>query len=257
MEILIFPSIYRKIVKIKDATPSCVKANVGWCSIYNGFSINKTSNLRRIYKVSFANNLKLLRKEKGITQEQLADMLEVSRQAVSKWESDNGYPETDKLLIIAKVLGVSLDYLMDNIEESSLSSDNMIEKDETIFECDGNVQQCVQIQKKLYIVDVNKRRLSAFDEFAIEMLSRSNQGEADLITGIKKSDTKVKVPVCILYGVTKGFLGMNKHVTLGYYASLEDAEKELNSISKASTTGTVYELKYAAKMQGVRIVNND
>ena len=85
----------------------------------------------------------------------------------------------------------------------------------------------------------------------------SNKGEATLITGLTKSDTKVKVPVCILYGVTKGILGMNKRTTLGFYASLEDAEKELNNISKAGATETVYELKYAAKMQGVRILDND
>ena len=39
--------------------------------------------------MSFGNNLKLIRKEKGITQEQLAEMLNVSRQAVSKWEPTN------------------------------------------------------------------------------------------------------------------------------------------------------------------------
>ena len=64
--------------------------------------------------MSFGNNLRTARKEKGITQEQLADMLNVSRQAVSKWESENGYPETEKLLTMSKLLGVSLDYLMDN-----------------------------------------------------------------------------------------------------------------------------------------------
>lgn len=37
--------------------------------------------------MSFAENLKLIRKEKGITQEDLAEMLQVSRQAVSKWEA--------------------------------------------------------------------------------------------------------------------------------------------------------------------------
>ena len=130
-------------------------------------------------------------------------------------------------------------------------------KDESTVECGGVAQQCVQVPKKLYIVDINKRKLSAFDEFAVEMLSSSNNGEADLITGITKSGIKVKVPVCILYGVKKGILGMNKRTTLGFYASLEDAEKELNNIAKVGATEVVYELKYAAKMQGVRIEDND
>lgn len=53
-----------------------------------------------------------LRKNARITQEQFADKLEVSRQAVSKWESDAAYPETDKLIKIAELFGVSCDYLL-------------------------------------------------------------------------------------------------------------------------------------------------
>lgn len=61
--------------------------------------------------MSFADNLKYIRKKQDITQEQLAEMLSVSRQAISKWESGFGYPETEKLLILAKELNISLDYL--------------------------------------------------------------------------------------------------------------------------------------------------
>lgn len=61
--------------------------------------------------MSFAENLKNIRKKRNITQEQLADMLSVSRQAISKWESGFGYPETEKLLVISSELNVSLDYL--------------------------------------------------------------------------------------------------------------------------------------------------
>ena len=65
--------------------------------------------------MSFADNLKYVRKQQNITQEQLADMLSVSRQAISKWESGQGYPETEKLLIISKELNVSLDFLFSEI----------------------------------------------------------------------------------------------------------------------------------------------
>lgn len=61
--------------------------------------------------MGFAENLKEIRNKRNITQEQLAEMLFVSRQTISKWESAQGYPETEKLLSIAKELKVSLDYL--------------------------------------------------------------------------------------------------------------------------------------------------
>ena len=62
--------------------------------------------------MTFGEKLKGLRKEKGYSQEELAGLLEVSRQAVSKWESDRGIPEIDKLLQISNMFGVTLDYLL-------------------------------------------------------------------------------------------------------------------------------------------------
>ncbi|WP_242841849.1 helix-turn-helix domain-containing protein [Clostridium beijerinckii] len=62
--------------------------------------------------MSFLDNLKLIRQERNISQEKLAEIVGVSRQAVSKWEQGSGYPEMEKLLILSKELNVSLDYLM-------------------------------------------------------------------------------------------------------------------------------------------------
>lgn len=53
-----------------------------------------------------------LRKCKGLSQEQLADILGVSRQAVSKWESGQSMPEVEKLIAISELFGVSVDYIL-------------------------------------------------------------------------------------------------------------------------------------------------
>ncbi len=62
--------------------------------------------------MKFSENLHYLRKRDKITQEELADRLGVSRQSVSKWETGEAYPETDKLLILCDLFDVSLDGLM-------------------------------------------------------------------------------------------------------------------------------------------------
>ncbi|MDE6398872.1 MAG: helix-turn-helix domain-containing protein, partial [Clostridiales bacterium] len=54
-------------------------------------------------------NLQYLRKRDKITQEELADRLGVSRQAVSKWETGEAYPETEKLILLCDHFGVSID----------------------------------------------------------------------------------------------------------------------------------------------------
>lgn len=86
--------------------------------------------------MSFADNLKYIRRKKNITQEQLADMLSVSRQAIGKWESGNGYPETEKLLILAKELNVSLDYLFSERCRMVRPKDkNRVSKIDTYLNC--------------------------------------------------------------------------------------------------------------------------
>jgi transcriptional regulator with XRE-family HTH domain len=68
-----------------------------------------------------------LRKKSNITQEQLADLVNVSRQSVSKWESDSAYPETDKLISLSKIFNCSVDYLLredSNDEENSVDFKN-------------------------------------------------------------------------------------------------------------------------------------
>lgn len=74
--------------------------------------------------MSFAENLRQVRKEKSISQEQLAEIIGVSRQAVSKWEQGSGYPEMEKLLLLARELNISLDYLM--LDEKGTTENNNV-----------------------------------------------------------------------------------------------------------------------------------
>ena len=69
--------------------------------------------------MAFGDNLQALRRAQGLTQEQFAEELEVSRQAVSKWESGKGYPEMEKLLYICHRYGTTLDVLFDMAAPSS------------------------------------------------------------------------------------------------------------------------------------------
>ena len=61
--------------------------------------------------MSFGEQLQLLRRGHGLTQEEFAQQLKVSRQAVSKWESSKGYPEIEKIIYICNYYGVAMDEL--------------------------------------------------------------------------------------------------------------------------------------------------
>lgn len=63
-----------------------------------------------------------LRKEQNLTQEQFAEILKVSRQSVSKWERDDAYPDTEKLIRMGKIFNCSLDYLLkDELEQMDVN----------------------------------------------------------------------------------------------------------------------------------------
>lgn len=89
-----------------------------------------------------AERIQALRKAKGISQEELADKLGVSRQAVSKWESGQSSPDLEKILLLSTCFDVTTDYLLKGIEDnnSNLSETNMPAKrkaDARIFTAAG------------------------------------------------------------------------------------------------------------------------
>lgn len=57
-----------------------------------------------------------LRKQKGLTQMDLAERLNISRQAVSRWESGAAVPSTDNLKVLSNLYGVSIDYLLNDVD---------------------------------------------------------------------------------------------------------------------------------------------
>ena len=75
--------------------------------------------------MSFAKKLQKLRQNRELSQENLAEILNVSRQSVSKWERGKGYPEMDKLIFLSDYFDVSLDELL---KDSYPASESRIDR---------------------------------------------------------------------------------------------------------------------------------
>lgn len=80
------------------------------------FNIIKPTNRKELMYMNIADRIQQLRKTKGISQEQLADIVGVSRQAVSKWESEQSIPDIDKIIIMSEYFDVTTDYILKGIE---------------------------------------------------------------------------------------------------------------------------------------------
>jgi transcriptional regulator with XRE-family HTH domain len=78
--------------------------------------------------MELSEKLQQLRKEKGLTQEQLAEKIFVSRTAISKWESGRGYPSLDYLKSISKLFEISIDDLLSGEELISIAESDSREK---------------------------------------------------------------------------------------------------------------------------------
>ena len=82
--------------------------------------------------MEFNEKLQNLRKSKNLTQEQLAELLFVSRTAISKWESGRGYPSIESLKMISKFFSVSIDELLSCEEVITLAQNDTKEKTDRI-----------------------------------------------------------------------------------------------------------------------------
>ena len=79
--------------------------------------------------MEFSKRLQELRKQKGITQEELAASIYVSRAAISKWESGRGYPNIDSLKAIAKFFSVTVDELLSSDEVLTIAEEDSKRKE--------------------------------------------------------------------------------------------------------------------------------
>jgi len=82
--------------------------------------------------MSLSDKITMLRKSRALSQEELAQRLGVSRQAVSKWESGQSLPDIDKIVLLSEFFGVTTDYLLKD------TNDNVSEEKEESEEKEGN-----------------------------------------------------------------------------------------------------------------------
>lgn len=87
--------------------------------------------------MNMADRIHNLRKSKGISQEELADMIGVSRQAVSKWESEQSTPDIEKVILLSDLFDVTTDYLLKGIEPTPDKTNGV--RDARIFTLTGSV----------------------------------------------------------------------------------------------------------------------
>ena len=165
--------------------------------------------------MSFAENLQTIRKNNHLSQEELAELLGVSRQAVSKWELGDGYPEVEKLLILSKKLNVSLDSLM----TGSVPGNNVQEKSRP-----GIIR--IISPNEGVIMDIAK-------------VMRSQE-----FRGLRNSP---KYALFASDGKEMSFWGA-QNTLLGWYRNLEDINTEIEEIQKALDAGVAsYVLQYSVK----------
>ena len=106
-----------------------------------------------------------LRKEKGYTQEELAELCNVSRQAITKWESDIALPETDKIIYLSKLFQVSIDVLLKDellvsgVKEVSTCGNRMLGENQAAVYEGVLIKESISDENIIDLMEINKVEL--------------------------------------------------------------------------------------------------
>ena len=116
--------------------------------------------------MNIADRIQQLRKSKGLSQEELADKIGVSRQAVSKWESEQSTPDIEKIILLSDYFETTTDYLLKGIEPS-----NEFEKkwSAMIFSAAGTIVNAIGLTSAI-VVWIEQQRVYAVGIGLIIML---------------------------------------------------------------------------------------
>ncbi len=101
--------------------------------------------------MTLGEKIKYYRTNKGLSQEKLAECLNVSRQAITKWERDGGVPELNNLIALSEVFGISIDTL---IEKESRDNENRESRDNENRESGDSINQ-MSIMPEYYDVELS------------------------------------------------------------------------------------------------------
>ena len=134
-----------------------------------------------------------LRIEKGLTQERLAEMLEVSRQSVSKWELGQALPEVDKVIRMSELFGVSTDKILLKDSEDDTAAKNPLHLG-SIYLVVKDFEKSVAFYEKFFGLSVSDRCRSGnkFVEFYIDGKCISLMNEENLIGHCTSLDSPYK-----------------------------------------------------------------
>lgn len=111
-------------------------------------------------KMTIGTKIQTLRKQRGLSQEQLAEALGVSRQAVSKWEAEQSVPDIDKIILICDYFDVTTDYILRNAEspkpeqESETQRDTIIQNTHNISENEVSLESEEKKKKSALLLSV-------------------------------------------------------------------------------------------------------
>ena len=154
--------------------------------------------------MTLGQKLKEIRKRFGLSQEQLAEIMNVSRQAITKWENDTGLPDVSNLQELSKVFGITVDYLLnDENQLPALSMKKELDKDKY----KNKVSSYTEILQEYYADPWEIYNLSASKkmgklEFALDLISGGDYGLiTDTVTGlspyylVKKDGLKLLVNI--------------------------------------------------------------
>lgn len=134
--------------------------------------------------IEIANRLVKLRKENNLSQEALANKLGISRQAVSKWERAEASPDTDNLILLSKLYGVSLDELL-NTDQKEFESGNKKDEQTEVHEKD---KVHISLKHGIHVSDKNGDEVHVgWDGIHIEETAKNQSVHIDG-SGVKVND---------------------------------------------------------------------
>ena len=186
--------------------------------------------------IEIANKLLKLRKENGYSQEELADKLGVSRQAVSKWERAESSPDTDNLIILARLYNVSLDELLsdsesdEEIRERTMDKENDTKDSSSIKLTDDEGQT----------LEINGGHIHAYKKDGTEVFFNKKRAKI-----ISIADSIIALSTLIAY-LTVSFITNAWYITLIMWVAMPAVMSIVEAIVKKQLSKFLYPVAITA-----------